>query len=267
MFRKSRPSSDVCSSPTRPGSIPTGERVYAIGDVHGRLDLLLELSKAIQDDDSARGPAATTVIFLGDLIDRGPHSAHVIEFVREWSKMRAVRTLMGNHEDMLLASFDNLEVFANFLRYGGRETILSYPIDAEAFAAADLIEAQAMMDAAIPQADRDFIAGFESRIVVGDYAFVHAGVRPDCPLPMQLSQDLRWIREPFLSYSGTFDYIVVHGHTITKQPDHRLSRIGIDTGAFATGRLTALGLEGTDRWIIQANVDEDDTISVSQRAA
>jgi serine/threonine protein phosphatase 1 len=260
LFRKGGPAKGTTRNCTRVGSIPEGQRVYAIGDVHGCLDQALELARAIESDDAQRGPADTTVIFLGDLIDRGPNSAMVLEFVRDWSKERRVRVLMGNHEEMFLQSFDDLEVFAYFMRYGGRETVLSYPIDARAFAGADLVEAHAMMHASVPQADRDFIADFEHRIVIGDYAFVHAGIRLGIGIEQQLLTDLHWMREPFLSHDAPLDHIVVHGHTITDEPEFRNSRIGIDTGAFATGRLTALGLEGDQRWFLEAASQDDGTI-------
>lgn len=246
---------------TRAGSIPAGERVYAIGDVHGCFDQLLALARAIEDDDGARAQASTTVIFLGDLIDRGPQSAQVLEFVREWAKERTVRVLSGNHEEMFLQSFEELEVFSYFMRYGGRETVLSYPIDARAFAGADIAEAQAMMRDAVPQADRDFIAGFEDRIVIGDYAFVHAGIRTALGIEQQLVSDLRWMREPFLSHDAPLPHIVVHGHTITSEPEFRNSRIGIDTGAFMSGRLTALGLESDERWFLEASTADEGAIT------
>ncbi|WP_156839915.1 metallophosphoesterase [Novosphingobium aquimarinum] len=261
LFRKGAAATGAARSRTRVGSIPEGQRVYAIGDVHGCLDHALELARAIESDDAQRGPADTTVIFLGDLIDRGPSSATMLEFVRQWSKERRVRVLMGNHEEMFLQSFDELEVFAYFMRYGGRETVLSYPIDARAFAGADLVEAHAMMRAAVPQADREFIADFEHRIVIGDYAFVHAGIRLGIGIEQQLLTDLHWMREPFLSHDAPLDHIVVHGHTITDAPDFRNSRIGIDTGAFATGRLTALALEGDQRWFLEAATQDDGSIA------
>jgi serine/threonine protein phosphatase 1 len=135
-----------------------------------------------------------------------------------------------------------------------------------AFHTAELAEAQAMMIEAVPPEDLDFIAGFEDFIVLGDYLFVHAGIRPGEPLHEQTAQDLRWIREPFLSHSGYHDHVVVHGHTITAEPEFAHNRIGIDTGAYMSGRLTALGLEGTDRWLIEAE-DRDGEIVVTTRTA
>lgn len=247
-------------------TIPPGERVYAIGDIHGRLDLLIEIGRAIDRDDASRGPAETTVIFLGDLIDRGPESATVIAAAREWAKERKVRFIAGNHEEMFLSSFDKLAAFRNFLRSGGTETVLSYDVDRQAFMAADLDEAQKLMVDAIPRADLAFLRSFEQMIVIGGYLFVHAGIRPDEPLEKQVPQDCRWIREPFLSHTGCHGYVVVHGHTVTREVEMMPNRIGIDTGAFMSGKLTVLGLEGSDRWLIQTS-DESGAIETIARAA
>lgn len=235
-----------------PAAVPSGSRVYAVGDIHGRLDLFSELIRAIENDDAARGAAQTTVILLGDLIDRGPHSAGVIAAARDWAQRRTVRIIAGNHEEMLLVAMEQEDVLRSFLRHGGRETVLSYPIDPTAFADASLAEVQMLMAAAIPAADLAFIRDFEDMIRIGDYLFVHAGILPDLPLDAQRIGDLRWIREPFLSHTEDHGAVVVHGHTITEEAELRPNRIGIDTGAFFSGRLTALVLEGTDRWLIEA---------------
>lgn len=247
-------------------AVAAGERVYAIGDIHGRLDLFMQMIRAIEDDDAARGEGRTTVILLGDLIDRGPDSAGVISAARDWQRRRNVRIIAGNHEEMLLLALEREDVLRSFLKHGGRETVLSYPVDPEAYAAADFAGVQALMRRAIPAADLDFIRGFENAITIGDYLFVHAGIAPEVPIGQQREGDLRWIREPFLSYAGDHGYMVVHGHTITDQPQLRPNRIGIDTGAFASGRLTALGLEGTDRWLIEAR-DESGAIQTHTRSA
>jgi len=250
----------------RTASIPDGERVYAIGDIHGRLDLLTRIAHAIEKDDASRGPAETTIILLGDLVDRGPDSAKVIAMAREWARSGKVRILSGNHEEMFLLSFYKIKAFKNFLRIGGRETILSYDVDRDEFRAADLEEAQQMMIEAVPVEDREFIHGFESSISIGDYLFVHAGINPELPLDEQTNEEIRWIREPFLSHKGDYGCVVVHGHTVTDEAVFRNNRIGIDTGAFMSGRLTALGLEGTERWVIQAQ-EGDGAIETFARAA
>ena len=245
--------------------LPHGERVYAVGDIHGCLALFEALSAAIEADDAARGAAKTTVILLGDLIDRGPHSAAVIGHARAWGAQRTVRMLTGNHEEMFLESFEKQSVLRNFLRYGGRETVLSYPIAPAAYHVADIAETQALMRGAIPEADLEFLRGFEDSIRIGDYLFVHAGVQPEAALDQQRPADLRWMREPFLSFEGDLGAVVVHGHTIVREVEVRDHRIGIDTGAYQSGRLTALGLEAGARWLLTAE-DNDGTITVAQRS-
>lgn len=242
-------------------AVPPGERVYAMGDIHGRLDLLAALGAEIEADDAARGSADTTIVLLGDLVDRGPDSAGVIGFARDWQARRRVRILLGNHEEMFLAAFDSGEVLRQFLRFGGRETVLSYPVDHAAYMEASMTEVRALMRRHVPAADLVFLRSFEDLIAIGDYLFVHAGIAPGVPFEEQATSDLRWIREPFLSHRQPHGAVVVHGHTITDDPVIRANRIGIDTGAYASGRLTALGLEGTQRWLIEARQDESGSIA------
>ena len=246
-------------------SVPAGQRVYAVGDIHGRLDLFEALIEGIEADDAASGNADTTVILLGDLVDRGPDSAGVVARAREWQKQRAVRILAGNHEEMFLDSFDDADTLRHFLRFGGKETVLSYGIDRRAYNAAEIEEVQVMMREAVPLGDRDFLASFEDMVAIGDYLFVHAGIRPDVALEEQRTKDLRWIREPFLSHTEPHGVVVVHGHTISDAPVERENRIGIDTGAYVNGRLTALVLEGNSRRYIEAFEDEG-AISTALRA-
>ena len=137
-------------------------------------------------------------------------------------------------------------------------------LDREAYNAAEIEEVQAMMQAAVPQTDREFLQSFEDMIAIGDYLFVHAGIAPDVPIEEQRRQDLRWIREPFLSHEGRFGAIVVHGHTICDDPEDCGNRIGVDTGAYISGRLTALVLEGTQRRYLEA-VDADGAITAAAR--
>ena len=244
--------------------MPSGQRVDAVGDIHGRLDLFEALIAAIEADDAASGAADTTVILLGDLVDRGPDSAGVIERARTWQGRRKVRIIAGNHEEMFLQSFDKIEFLKHFLRFGGKETVLSYGIDPQAYQAGTVEQVQAMMHTAVPAQDRAFLEGFEDMIAIGDYLFVHAGIAPLVPLEEQRTNDLRWIREPFLSHGEPYGAVVVHGHTITDQPQDRGNRIGIDTGAYLSGRLTALVLEGSSRRYLTAS-DEDGSISAAAR--
>jgi serine/threonine protein phosphatase 1 len=245
-------------------SVPPGQRVYAVGDIHGRLDLFERLIAAIESDDSASGAAETTVILLGDLVDRGPDSAGVISRARDWQRQRRVRILAGNHEEMFLQSFDKAETLKHFLRFGGKETVLSFGLDPEAYQAASVEEVQAMMHAAVPADVRAFIDDFENMIAIGDYLFVHAGISPQVAFEEQRLRDLRWIREPFLSHAEPFGAVIVHGHTISDEPQDRGNRIGIDTGAYLSGRLTALVLEGSSRRYLTAT-DDGGAISAAAR--
>jgi serine/threonine protein phosphatase 1 len=247
-------------------ALPDGQRVYAVGDIHGRRDLFEVLIEAIEADDAAAGPAETTVILLGDLVDRGPDSAGVIALARQWQRRRAVRILYGNHEEMFVRSLTEPEMFRHFLRHGGRETILSYGVDRARFGPASLEQAQDLMRAAVPAEDIAFVESFEDMIALGDYLFVHAGIDPRVPLDEQRRQDLRWIREPFLSCADAHGPVVVHGHTICDAPEDLGNRIGIDTGAYASGRLTALVLEGTSRRYLEAAEDEAGRVRAGPRA-
>jgi len=249
----------------RSAAVPAGQRVYAVGDVHGRLDLFAALSAAIDADDAAAGPAETTVILLGDLVDRGPDSAGVIAAARAWSRRRTVRFIGGNHEEMMLAAPDDLDMLRLFLKHGGRETLLSYPVCAKAYQSAEFGEVQVLMREAVPAEDIAFLAAGEDTIRIGDYLFVHAGIMPGVPIEEQQGGNLRWIREPFLGYQGDHGMVVVHGHTITEEAEIRPNRIGIDTGAYYTGRLTALALEGTGQRLIEAR-EEAGTITIHTRS-
>jgi serine/threonine protein phosphatase 1 len=232
-------------------AVPEGARVYAIGDIHGRLDLLDRLLGMIEADDDERGPARTELIFLGDLVDRGPDSVGVIERLMALSAARRVRYLMGNHEEVFLRAVDgDLRALRFLVRIGGRETLLSYGISDDEYRSLDFEGLMALLQQKIPPAHIAFLSAFESWIEVGDYLFVHAGLRPGVAVEDQKTSDLCWIREEFLSHRDSFGKMVVHGHSITEEIDERPNRIGIDTGAFASGRLTAIGLEGDARWYL-----------------
>ena len=238
-------------TPPRLAAVPDGTRYYVVGDIHGRLDLFDAMIKAIEDDDSSRPDAESHVILLGDLVDRGPDSAGVVKRTRKWQRKRNVRVLAGNHEEMMLGAFDRPEVLRHFLKHGGRETVLSYGLSKKQFNAMNLDELFKLMPKLIPQSERDYIASFEEMIVAGDYLFVHAGIDPKLPLEEQKRKDLLWIRDRFLKYEGPLDKVVVHGHTIFERVMDCGNRIGIDTGAFRSGVLTALVLEGEQRRVIQ----------------
>lgn len=253
------------SKPSSPrASVPNGERVYAIGDVHGRRDLFEALIDAVERDDAEAGSARTTVVLLGDLVDRGPDSAGVVELAMLWRSRRKVELLIGNHEEMFIDSFEDEGVLRHFLRHGGRQTVLSYGVPRDVYDAASLGELQVLMARAVPHAHRAFLGGARDHVVIGDYLFVHAGIAPEIPLEQQKPHHLRWIREPFLDYDSPHEHYVIHGHTITEDVDLRSNRLGIDTGAYRTGRLTALVLEGESRRLIQA-VDAGSGIAIEKK--
>jgi serine/threonine protein phosphatase 1 len=232
-------------------ALPAGERVYAIGDIHGRRDCLDQLLLAIDDDEKSRPAANTTVVFLGDLVDRGLDSKGVIERVRQVSNARKCILLMGNHEEILIRAWEGDRQSAGLLhRVGGRETLMSYGVTSAEYDACDLGDLAALVGERVPPADISFLRGFIDQWQLGDYLFVHAGIRPGIAFEEQRPSDLRWIRREFLEDDRDHGAMVIHGHSITEDVDERANRIGIDTGAFASGKLTALGIEGTGRWII-----------------
>lgn len=234
--------------------VPPGYRVYAIGDVHGRLDLLDDLLKQVESDIEGRGLARNIIVFLGDLIDRGPSSAQVIDRVRAYNPSNAqVILLIGNHEEVLLRLLrGESELVRDWLKFGGAECAKSYGISPASLKRLDPRRAVAILREKIPEDHASFLRSFGDTFRIGDYLFVHAGVRPGVPLAEQSQADLRWIREPFLDNGEDHGFIVIHGHTIREQIDIRHNRIGLDTGAYRTGLLTAIGLERHDRWFLQS---------------
>lgn len=231
---------------------PRGKRAYAIGDIHGRLDLLDRLLRAIEADLRGRSPRKTTLVFLGDLIDRGPNSSGVVERLRTF-RGDGVRTcfLTGNHEEVLLRMLEGERgLLAGWLTFGGAQCLASYGLDPVELAGADEGSALATIKQAIPQTHASFLATFTDMLVFGDYLFVHAGIRPGVDLSLQSQADLHWIRMPFLEDETDHGRVIVHGHTICDAVEWRCNRIGIDTGAYRSGVLTALGLEGGERWIL-----------------
>lgn len=245
-FRRSRP---AAAPPASTG----GPRVYAIGDIHGRADLLDQLLGMIAHDDAARPPSPVCLLFLGDLTDRGPDSAAVLDRSIALSRSgEDIRFIKGNHEEIfILAARGDEQAVRIFRRIGGDATLASYGLAPSACMAMDDAAIASWMLAHIPRAHVDFMDGFEDMIAIGDYLFVHAGIRPNVALAAQEPQVLRWIRQPFLDHAAPHEKMIVHGHSITDDIDVRSNRIGIDTGAYASGRLTALGLEGEDRWFLQ----------------
>ena len=232
--------------------LPEGSRVYAIGDVHGRLDLLVELLEMIRRDNATRLPADTQIVQLGDLIDRGPDSAGVVALSMQPLDFASWTVLQGNHEAMMLdALAGNREALQGWLRFGGRESLMSWGVPQALLDRWDLVEITEAALAAIPEDQQQWLASRTRGFHLGDYYFVHAGIRPRVPLDRQSDLDRLWIREPFLGSSARHFAMIVHGHSITPEVERLPNRIGIDTGAFATGKLTALGLDGPHQWFIQ----------------
>lgn len=228
---------------------PPGKRLYTIGDIHGRLDLLDSLLDRIERDIRDRPVDTVALVCLGDLIDRGPDSAGVVEKLRSLSDHFPVRAhfLMGNHEEVLLRVLAAEPGLAyDWLGYGGDACAASYGVDAIALQAMDEQRIADTLADAIPATHVAFLKGFGDTIRFGDYLLVHAGIRPGIPVEQQQPQDLRWIRQPFLSDANDHGCLVLHGHTISEGVDRRVNRIGIDTGAYRTGILTAAVIEAAD---------------------
>jgi serine/threonine protein phosphatase 1 len=234
-----------------------GARAYAVGDIHGRLDLLEPLLAKIAEDARARPAKRTYIIFLGDLIDRGPDSAGVVERLRNYRPDFATPIfLAGNHEEVMLRVLQGEpDILGDWLKFGGAECLASYGIDAGTLTRMEPDKAMELLRSKVPSAHIEFLEGFADTFRFGDYLFVHAGIRPGVPLAEQDQFDLRWIREPFLSGADEHGAIVVHGHTIVSEVDERSNRICIDTGAYHSGILTAVGIEDDQRWYLSATAD------------
>lgn len=238
--------------PGRPPRAPDGVRIYAIGDVHGRLDLLETLSEMIARDLSASPVPSAVEMFLGDYVDRGPHSRQVIEWLIDAPPIGTERIcLMGNHETLLLGALSDTEQMTTWLYNGADTTLASYRAVPDLGPAGVAESARAAFAAALPQAHRTFLEALPRFHVAGDYLFVHAGLRPGRPLAEQRPEDLVWIREPFLRSDADHGYVVIHGHTPVAEPEIRRNRIDIDTGAVFSGHLTCLVLEDEQRRFLQ----------------
>jgi serine/threonine protein phosphatase 1 len=248
------------SQPTTAGV--EGELVYAIGDIHGCYDLMKALLAQLAADAAERAAGRRPImIFLGDYVDRGPDSAKVLEALI-WLKRRPdldVRLLKGNHEQAMLDFIEDPVAGAPWLRFGGAEALLSYgvPTPAAEEGEAGLLRARDELLERMPASHLRLLQGLELMLQVGDYAFVHAGVRPRTALAGQDEQDLLWIRKEFLEARGPFEKVIVHGHTwIGDRPQVMDHRIGVDTGAFATGALTAVRLEDKLLTVFQARAPQ-----------
>jgi serine/threonine protein phosphatase 1 len=234
----------------------SGERIYAIGDVHGRYDLLRLLLDRIGEHAQALPPTQSLhLVFLGDLVDRGPESAKVVEFLYELEQSTdQIIVLLGNHEEAMLKSLDgDLGVLQRWLGVGGAETLASYglrlpePHD-------DLRRYTRYLQNSLPAEQMRWLRRLPLTAQSGDYFFCHAGIRPGVPLGRQSRDDLLWIRDDFIDDAADHGAVIVHGHTIEPEVTLRANRIGIDTGAYRHGLLTALYLEDEQQEIISVRL-------------
>jgi len=230
--------------------IEPGRRVYAIGDIHGRLDLLVALEAKIIEDLGRWRPERTAVVYLGDYVDRGPNSRGVIDHLLDHPlPVNEIVHLLGNHEDAMRQFLDDIWMGEPWMSFGGRETLRSYGItpDTGLSRHAWLTAAQKALREGLPERHLTFLENLRLWHREGGYLFVHAGIRPRIELERQRRDDLLWIRDEFLYSDANHGCVVVHGHSIRREPEVRHNRIGIDTGACFSGHLTALVLEGGER--------------------
>lgn len=233
-------------------TVPAGRRVYAVGDVHGCRELLVRLlDKILAEAASVRGK--TDVVFLGDYIDRGPQSRAVIELLLGLPKTIDAHFLRGNHEQALLDFLDRPLTYREWEHFGADATLASYGVERpRSRALPDLTVTRDRLAQAMPATHKRFLLSSQHSISIGDYVFVHAGIRPGVPLSEQTHRDLLWIRDEFLDSDDDHGKVVVHGHTPLAEPVCRQNRIGVDTGAYSTGKLTALVLEGRKRRFLRS---------------
>ena len=228
-------------------------RIYAIGDIHGQDRLLVDMLQSIADDIDALPPARNVLVFLGDLIDRGPDSASVVDRLSVLDDHRFKTVFItGNHEEVLLRILDgDSSLVRDWLRFGGLQCAESYGVDPGQLRAMNDREVGRRIRDAIPESHSRFFRSFADSFSAGDYLFVHAGIRPGLPIEQQSLADLRWIRSPFLECQDCHPQVVVHGHSISNDVEFLEGRIGIDTGAYRSGVLSAIVLEGSDRRVLQ----------------
>jgi serine/threonine protein phosphatase 1 len=231
-----------------PRAVPADTVVYAIGDIHGRLDKLLALEGMIEIDAAARRVKRRVVVYLGDYVDRGPNSQGVIEHLA-LSRLRGFEVvhLLGNHERLMLDFLDDAEQATPWFANGGLPTLASYGLPAgerKELTQTDVLRLQDGLRSLLPSRHRVFLRNLRSIHREGDFVFVHAGIRPGVALDAQKDEDLIWIRQPFLGSTADHGCVVVHGHSIAEEPEFKPNRIGIDTGAYRSGILTALAIEG-----------------------
>jgi serine/threonine protein phosphatase 1 len=233
---------------------PSGTRVYAVGDIHGRVDLLRILNGLIHEDAYARQAPRNVVVYLGDYVDRGEDSRGVIDLLLREPLPGFERVhLKGNHEEVMIRFLEDTALGQNWLAFGGMDTLASYGVrpPVPGCSRTELERAQRELALNLPRAHFEFLRDLPLTHEEGDYFFAHAGVRPGIKLDQQEAKDLLWIREEFLQSDENLGKVVVHGHSITEEPTVRRNRIGIDTGAFRSDRLTCFIAEGTEWSFLQ----------------
>ena len=226
--------------------LPTGVRIYAVGDIHGRSDLLTRLLRSIDTDCRRRPVNRPITVFIGDYIDRGPSSRDVLDRLVQWGRNHETVFLRGNHETFLPRFIADSKTLDEWRQCGGLHTLLSYGLKPTISPdRKEQVRLAEELASAVPTQHVDFLSSLQFSFSCGDYLFVHAGIRPGIPINKQTEDDLLWIREEFLAHQDPFERFVVHGHTPVSAPDLRSNRLNIDTGAFATGRLTCMVIEGS----------------------
>lgn len=230
---------------------PENTRLYAIGDVHGCMTRLNALLSLVREDFASAPEENCTVVLVGDYVDRGPDSAELIDYLLD-PDLDELGTvfLKGNHEEFMLRFLEgDLDAGTVWIANGGAETLLSYGIAVQSSwpDETELAELQKKFANKTPGTHRSFLNALSLSYVAGDYAFVHAGIRPGVKLAEQSEKDLLWIRDEFLSYSRPHEYVIVHGHTPVRKPENMQNRINVDTGAVYGGPLTAVVLAGKER--------------------
>jgi len=227
--------------------LPENHRLYCIGDIHGRDDLLLDAHQKIAAD-AAGFTGKLTLVYLGDYVDRGMNSKQVLEILlaNDLTDFEKIY-LLGNHEQVLLDFLltENMALAQDWFRFGGLQTLLSYGVQVVGIPTQkDMTALHDEFKEKLPEAHLQFLTRLQLYYEIGGYFFVHAGIRPGLKLNQQLPEDMLWIRDEFLNSSASHGKIIVHGHSVTEEPDVRPNRIGLDTGAYASGKLTCAVFEG-----------------------
>jgi serine/threonine protein phosphatase 1 len=234
---------------------PDGMRIYAIGDIHGRLDLLTQMHDLIALELERDGPPDWRVIHLGDYVDRGPESRGVVDLLANRLKQDSrVLALAGNHDLGFLDFLGAPDPNGIFARNGGRETARSYGVDLDFFSRSSLRTGHAALAQSVPHDHLAFLRSLGMSAALGDFFFCHAGIRPGISLAEQSPDDLVWIRDRFLNFRGLHEKVIVHGHTPARQPEILPNRVNVDTGAFQTGVLSALVISGAAKRLIHASL-------------